>query len=347
MLYKLNTTDIQKSARTELASLSDWNLKEKHLEDFLGSRLTDVVFEDELMLIGQERAFQEEADLLALDKDGVLYIFELKRWEAKQENLLQVLRYGQKFGRYTYNELEGLARSRDTLSADKSLKAAHSAHFDGVSLEETDFNCDQVFVLVTNGADQETLSAASYWSSKGLKIVCMPYDVFKIDGEPYLQMRPYNPTGAAVVERNTGYYIVNTNASYMPNAWKDMIGECTIGKAAAYYGRKNDICGIQRGSKVYLYHTRKGVIAKGEATSQYQVGNGEEHGKEEYYVPLQFEWAYKENEWESKAPTALEINQSLGTGHRFRRTVFSIREEMAAKIDEIMERKQRSTEEDT
>ena len=31
------------------------------------------------MLIGQERRGQEEADLLALDKEGHLFIFELKK----------------------------------------------------------------------------------------------------------------------------------------------------------------------------------------------------------------------------------------------------------------------------
>ena len=67
MLYKLDTDDIQRSARTKIASLNDFDMKEKDLENFLRSRLTDVVFEDELMLISQERAFQAEADLLALD----------------------------------------------------------------------------------------------------------------------------------------------------------------------------------------------------------------------------------------------------------------------------------------
>ena len=345
MLYKLDKDDIQRSARTEIASLADFGLTERDLEDFLSSRLTDVVFEDELMLIGQERPFQAEADLLALDKDGVLYIFELKRWESRQEDLLQVLRYGQKFGRYTYEDLESLARKRGTLNRGQNLSEAHRAFFT-VSLPETDFNRDQVFVLVTNGTDQETLSAASYWSSKGLNVVCMPYDVFKIDGEPYLQMRPYSPTGTVVVERNTGYYIVNTNASYMPNAWEEMIGDRETGKAAAYYDRKEAVCGIQRGDKVYLYHTGTGVIAKGEAMSGFQVGNGE-HGEEEYHVPLKFEWIYGQDEWESKTPTAWEVNQRLGSGHRFRQTVFSIDQKMAVKIDEIAEEKRQGTEEDS
>jgi len=34
-----------------------------------------------------------------LDRDGRLYIFEIKVWEARQENMLQVLQYGQLNGK--------------------------------------------------------------------------------------------------------------------------------------------------------------------------------------------------------------------------------------------------------
>lgn len=60
------------------------------------------------MAIFTEKARQEEPDILAIDKEGDLYIFELKRWSGKQENLLQVLRYGQLFGKSTYDELNCL-----------------------------------------------------------------------------------------------------------------------------------------------------------------------------------------------------------------------------------------------
>ena len=56
------------------------------------------------MTIFTERKGKEEPDILALDKNGDLYIFELKRWGSDQENLLQVLRYGQLFaGVYCYS----------------------------------------------------------------------------------------------------------------------------------------------------------------------------------------------------------------------------------------------------
>ena len=93
---------------------------------------------------------------------------------------------------------------------------------------------------------------------------------------------------------------------------------------------------ISKDSRVYLYHTGVGVIAKGEATSTYQITDYEGDPGETYYVPLKFEWALTdESEWNAKAPNAWEINRRLGTGHRFRQTVFGISREMAEVIDGI------------
>ena len=61
------------------------------------------------MIIMQSRQWQEEPDLMAIDRDGHLYIFELKAWESQPENLLQVLRYGQIFKPSKY-KIERLTR---------------------------------------------------------------------------------------------------------------------------------------------------------------------------------------------------------------------------------------------
>lgn len=54
----------------------------------------------------QSRQWQEEPDLMAIDENGDLWIFELKAWESRQSNLLQALRYGQKYGQYDYDDLD-------------------------------------------------------------------------------------------------------------------------------------------------------------------------------------------------------------------------------------------------
>ena len=334
MLYKLKPAFPDESIKVEIRSPAHFDLKEKDIENFLRSRLAEIVSEDHLMLIGQERSRQEEADLLALDKEGVLYIFELKRWESNSENILQVMRYGQIYGRYSYYELEVLARKQQKL--DGSLRQKHREYFDlGEALQESQFNQDQVFVLVTNGIDSDTISAVDFWSRKGIRIKCSPYRIYNVGGAPYIQFDTYNPDGEVIPEKNTRYFVVNTNKTYMQVAWKDMFGDFKKGKASAYYGRKKSICNISKGSVVYLYHTQTGVIAKGVATSKHTQTDYDGDIGEEFYIPLDYCWALRENEWDSKAVAAWEINKKLSTSHRFRQTVFTITKRMSEAIDSI------------
>lgn len=335
MLYELNTADISESIRMKIKSPCDFQILEKHIEEFLKSRLNEIVSEEQLMLVGQERSWQEEADLLALDKNGVLYIFELKRWQSNQENLLQVLRYGQIFGRYSYQELEDLVKRQQKLEG--SLRERHKEYFElDTALTESAFNNDQVFILVTNGIDRDTISAVNYWAQKGVKIECAPYRIYDIGGKPYIQFDTYSPDDEVVIEENTNFFIVNTNKSYMPNEWKNMIGDGEKGKASAYYDRKDSICRISQKSVVYLYHTGVGIIAKGIANSGFKKTDYEGDGGEEYYVPLKFEWAIEnEDNWSLKAPKAWEINKKTSSSNRFRQTVFSISNKMAKAIDDI------------
>jgi hypothetical protein len=97
MLLSVNPkTRFAERKRTE--RLSSFGLDERGLQDILFKSLDRLFADDELFLLMQSRAWQEEPDLMAVDKDGNLYIFELKVWESQSSNLLQVLRYGQKYG---------------------------------------------------------------------------------------------------------------------------------------------------------------------------------------------------------------------------------------------------------
>lgn len=330
MLYKLERNDIETSSRVDIKNPAELGLTEKDIENFVSFHLDEFVSADQLFLLGQERQGQAEADLFALDKEGTLYLFELKRWKSNPENLLQVMRYGQKFGRYTYEELEDLAKRLLRIKDDSwDLAEKHKEHFDlDEQLAKTKFNQDQVFVLVTNGTDGDTISAIDYWHEKGIRIECSPYRIYSIDGAPHIQFDTYNPYAETLVEENTNYFIVNTNKTYDSNAWQDMLNN---NKASAYGTRKWTVWQISKSSLVYLYHTGVGVIAKGKAKEPYRKND-----EEEFYVPLEIDWKLEdEKEWANKAPKAWEINREMNSGHRFRQTVFSISKRMAEAIDEI------------
>src|SRR4051794_15946114 len=128
MLYQFETKSPAFAARVPIQNPAVFDIKEKDIELFFAAHLHELVPEDQLMLIGQERQRQEEADLFALDRKGTLYIFELKRWQSSPENLLQVMRYGQTFGRYDYTGLQNLAHRHQKLEG--ALKEKHQKHFD-------------------------------------------------------------------------------------------------------------------------------------------------------------------------------------------------------------------------
>ena len=64
-----------------------------------------------LMTIFQERKWQEEPDIIAMNGQGDLYIFELKRIQSNEDNIVQLLRYAQKYGTYEYTEINKMYQS--------------------------------------------------------------------------------------------------------------------------------------------------------------------------------------------------------------------------------------------
>lgn len=339
MFYQFTPLSPALSPRVPIQSPAIFNITEKHVEDFFAAHLHELIPEDQLMLIGQEKPYKEEPDIFALDSKGKLFIFELKRWQSSQDNLLQVMRYGQIFGRYNYAALQDLARRRQKLEGE--LKEKHQKHFElDEALPESAFNCDQVFVVVTHGVDRDTLDAIKYWHKKGVRIESLTYKLYSVEGKPHLWFDVYNPEKDVILEENPGIYCVNTNATYQPEAWREMLRK---GRASAFEIRKYSVAGIPKGSTVYLYHTRVGVIAKGKSTASYQKAPYAGEPDEEFYVPIDLEWKLDNpDDWQFKAVQAWEVNKALGTGHRFRQTSFAVSKEMSEVIDRIWAEKKTS-----
>ena len=129
MLYKLNKdTDRENYSKVNRVTLADIGWKEKDLENLISNNIQDFISSNDLMTIFNERVRQEEPDILALDQNGDLYFFELKRWSGKQENLLQVLRYGQLFGKSNYDELNIMYQNYQN-NKDVSLAEDHFRYF--------------------------------------------------------------------------------------------------------------------------------------------------------------------------------------------------------------------------
>ena len=285
MLLSIDTNNLY-AKRRRTKRLQSFGIDELKLQNILFRSLDRLFPDDELILLKQSQRWQEEPDLMAVDKDGTLYIFELKVWESHPSNLLQVLRYGQIFGNSKYPELD--AWYKKATDSSQSLKKSHSAKFD-VELTEDHFNRSQVFVVVTNGLDYQTREAIQYWRSCGLDVRPWVYRVYAGQkDEILLEISTFRVRDNPYEDIAEGYYILNTNFSNSQEDHNDMLSS---GKAAAYFDPwKFKIERLAKGDIVFLYQSGTGIVALGKADGNLQqvAYRGQtEHADEEYFMKLQ------------------------------------------------------------
>ena len=321
MLLRIDA-DSRSAVRVAGERLNTFGLDERGLQDILFRSLDRLLPDEELLLIAQSRHWQEEPDLLAVDEEGKLYIFEIKVWESRSENLLQALRYGQIFGTHDYAALNHLFRRFDETG--RSLADAHRATF-GPSLAETDFNCRQVFVIVTNGLDLRTRQAIQYWRSSGLDVRPWVYRVYQDQvGSFLLELARFAVKDNPYEDVAANFYILNTNYNNKPADHHDMIESR---KAAAYFSPwKYKIDQLSKGDTVFLYQSGVGVVAIGRASGNLEKAayHGDpKHTDEEHYMVL--------DHFRLVDPPvpASEIKEVTGTNYVFRGTMFSMDEDSA------------------
>jgi hypothetical protein len=254
-------TKTRYAERKHTEHLQSFGFDERALQDILFKSLDRLFPDDELILLMQSRHWQEEPDLMAIDKNGDLYIFELKAWESQSSNLLQVLRYGQIFGSSQYADLDSwFKKSTDHT---QSLLDAYMAKFE-VELKVEGFNRRQVFVVITNGLDYRTREAIKYWRSCKLDVRPWVYRVYRGELDTLLlEISPFRVTDNPYEDLAEGYYILNTNIGNDQRDHDDMLKNH---KAAAFFDPwKYKIERLNRGDVVFLYQNRIGVVAVGEA----------------------------------------------------------------------------------
>ena len=320
MLLRINP-QTHSAARISGQHLKDFGLDERGLQQILFDSLDRLLPDEELLIIGQSRNWHEEPDLLAVDKQGTLYIFEIKVWESRSENLLQALRYGQIFGTCDYDSLNDHFRKFN--KSGRTMAEAHDAIF-GRSSDEIQFNHRQVFVIVTNGLDFRTREAIRYWRSTGLDVRPWVYRAYpdKEEGAFLLEINRFAIEDNPYEDISTNFYILNTNYRNDPVDHADMIQR---GKAAAYFApNKHKIDRLNRGDTVFLYQSGCGIVAMGKASGKLEKtayqGNPE-HADEEHFMTLE-----ALQQVDPPLP-ASEIKAITETNYVFMGTMFSIDEE--------------------
>lgn len=320
MIFRLNKDD-HNIYRVQRSRLSEIEWKEEHFQKLLFNNLEKVLQDEELLLIMQSRKWQEEPDLMAIDSNGDLYIFELKAWESQESNLLQALRYGQIYGQASYESIDELFLK--FFPESKNLLDSLNNKF-GTNLTPDKINKKQHFIIITNGLDFKTRQAILYWSQNGIDIRSWVYRLYKLSEDNILvEFDFFRIIENPFEDIEEGFYILNTNYGNDPADDKDMIENQ---KAAAYNDPwKRKIETLQRGNKVFLYRSREGIVAVGIASGKLEK---KPHSKwdEEYCMKLD-----KFKKLKHSLP-ASDIKRITGVNYRFMSTMFAVDKDSGDKL---------------
>jgi hypothetical protein len=285
MLFELqlDEEDSDRLRPLPFKDLEDLDRLEEDLENILDNHLHDTLYQESpLMTFFRQRSFQKEADLYALNGNGDLVIFELKRGGAGAGAVKQILKYAQEAGRWSYTGLSD--RYSKYTDKDRELKEAHQKVF-GLDepLDPNQFNCQQHLRVVGNAADTDLVEAVEYWKGQGLSISFVPYRIYEIEDSYYFEFFA-KPNDQRINPANRKGVLFDTNKSYDENAVWDMMEKERV---AAYGGAQDQADYLNRGDVVFYYHKCEGIIAAGKVVSETKRdGEDEQYHDVELLTPV-------------------------------------------------------------
>ena len=196
MLYKLKENKLESIAFEDFGSIGR---KEKELESIFAQNLEMIYGEYGILFpIFQERQGQGQPDLCALDKEGNLIIFEFKRSDVPEGTTNQIMRYTEIYGQKSYDDLNFIYKNYISKKDGQVNMELVDAHREAFALEEPlkleYFNHKQKMIIIGSSMDHKLAKTVDYWKSKGISIDFIPYRLFEIQGEYYLEYfaKPYD-----------------------------------------------------------------------------------------------------------------------------------------------------------
>lgn len=303
---------------------------EKHLETLIANNMSELFAEEnQLMTIFVERPRQGEPDIVALNADGDLILFELKRGVPNESVTLQIMGYAQTWGLYQYDTLNEMFQkyNRKYGKYGNNQIELVDAHKDEFLLDEPlpreSFNRRQSLIVVGSSTSSELIRAIDFWKGNGLEIDFIPYRLYEIGGKEYFEFfgKPYdyhvNPGAVKGV-------IFDTNKTWDQDSLWHMLEN---GRISAYGSKRHLVKSIGKDDYVFYYHKGKGIVAAGRVKSgKYLTDDKNEEGYKDVEIifPDKALLAqYARNEEAMFRLEAYEIREiaELSSGFRFRGTI--------------------------
>jgi len=315
MLYKINGLQTQTMELESLAfkDFSCYGKLEKDLEDLIAKNLLDKLFENfKIMPIFQERKRQAEADIYALNEKGELIIFELKRATATADAVMQILRYSQDAGKWSFHEIQS---KYDTYVGKKTNLI--DAHKEAFNLDEPllplDFNKKQNLIVIGSAADIGLINSIDYWKNSGISIDFIPYRVYEINKEVFFEFFALPYDFHTNVTDNKGV-IFDTNRTWNENSIWYMFDNDRV---AAFGDAKRFINCLYPGDLVFFSHTGTGIIG----AAKIKQGNVIKDNKDTLYRDVDFLTAKPVKDKPLKSVSFSDVSNILGKSFYWARTI--------------------------
>ncbi|MDP5132706.1 MAG: hypothetical protein NWQ54_17670 [Paraglaciecola sp.] len=216
------------------------------------------------MPIFQERSYQAEADIYALNEQGELVIFQLKRSIADASAVQQALKYAEQARQWFFSKLESQFRQY-VQDESKSLSASHKEAFElEHELAPKEFNQKQHLIIIGSAADESLISSINYWRKNGVSIAFLPYRIYQLADTPYFEFfaPPYdqhkNPDEVKGI-------LFDTSRSYDENSLWHMLDNKRL---EAYGEEKRFVSLVNVGDIVFLSHKYYGIVAAAKVKSK-------------------------------------------------------------------------------
>lgn len=276
MLYKMKLTDkkdVQSLEPTPFTSFSELVLKEINLENIVSENLFEVL-NCKLLLMSffHDQLGQKIVGIYALDENGDLTIFEVKRNTVSDNPVLQLLATVQEASRWDYSKLDEFYRKhcQTNKEEDQSLKDAHQEFFK-VELSSDNFNQKQHLIVIGNAADKKLINFVQYLNKQGLPISFASYRVYEIKEEMYFEFLYPSIDQHANLPTIKGV-IIDTNEKYKEDRKPDLWYMVKNSRIAAFGDDKKHIDSkFNINDIVFYYHDGYGIVAAGIVKSDRKI----------------------------------------------------------------------------
>lgn len=286
MLYKLVCSNgkFDKIETVAFKDFSSFGNLEKDLEELISKSILDVLFEESsLMPIFQERQYQAEADIYALNEKGELVIFELKRGSAGEGAVHQALRYAQDAGQWSYSTLQN--KYQQYTGENAELTQAHKEAFNlEHALDAKEINNKQHLIVIGSAADDRLINAVDYWKQQGISIEFLPYRIYELGDEKYFEFfaLPYDK------HKNPGNIkgvLFDTNRSWDENSIWYMMENSRV---AAFGEAKRFVEYVYPGDIIFFSHKWTGLVAAAKVKKDDIIASDEEtlYREVEFITPI-------------------------------------------------------------